>query len=286
VDDSAYTNVMAQWNLERGAEVVRLLRRRWPRAFADLSRRLGLVRDEPEEWTRIASRLYTGLDPRTGLFEQFRGYFQLEDPSRIPELADRWPAAGGAVRPGGEPGPDPDAGAGAGARSVPAEVLLGRERVQRSQIVKQADVVMLLHLLWDRFSPRVREVNFRYYEPRTDHASSLSPPVHAAVAARLGDVALAERYFRQTAEIDLANNMGNAAGGVHAAALGGLWQAAVFGFAGLRLTAAGPVLEPHLPPAWGHLRFAVRWQGKRVALQARAGEAVAARVAPAAEVGP
>jgi hypothetical protein len=62
----------------------------------------------------------------------------------------------------------------------------------------------------------------------------------AAGAARLGDTTLAERYFRQAAEIDLADNMGNAAGGVHAGALGGLWQAAVLGFAGLRFCGESP----------------------------------------------
>ena len=73
-----------------------------------------------------------------------------------------------------------------------------------------------------------------YYEPRTAHGSSLSPGIHALVAARLGLTDLAARYLEQTADIDLGNNMGNAAGGVHAAAMGSLWQAVVFGVAGLR----------------------------------------------------
>jgi kojibiose phosphorylase len=89
------------------------------------------------------------------------------------------------------------------------------------------------------------------------------------VAARLGDTLLAERYFRQTIEIDLANNMGNSAGGVHAAALGGLWQSVVFGFAGLVLTRQGPRLRPRLPAAWEGLRFAIQWRGKRFVLEQR-----------------
>ena len=142
------------------------------------------------------------------------------------------------------------------------DVLLGRDRVQRSKIIKQPDVVMLLHLLWDDYPPEVREANFRYYEPRCGHGSSLSPSIHALVAARLGDLALATRYFRQAMDIDLANNMGNAAGGVHAAALGGLWQAVVFGFAGLRLTDHGPEYHPNLPPHWGGLSMRFKWRGQ------------------------
>jgi len=139
---------------------------------------------------------------------------------------------------------------------------LGRQRVQRSQVVKQADVVMLLALLWDRFPPQVREANFRYYEPRTGHGSSLSPAAHALVAARLGDTPLAEQYFRQAALIDLADTMGNAAGGVHMATLGGLWQAVILGFAGMGLRPDGLVFAPRLPERWQRLRFPVRWRGR------------------------
>jgi kojibiose phosphorylase len=155
-------------------------------------------------------------------------------------------------------------------RAVPVDVLLGLDRVVRTPIIKQPDVLMLIYLLWDEFAPEVREANFRYYEPRCAHGSSLSPCIHALFAARLGDMALAETYFRQASEIDLSDNMGNAAGGVHAAALGGLWQAAVFGFAGLRLGENGPELDPKLPAGWRELSFRIRWRGTTYALSASA----------------
>ena len=234
VDDDAYTNGMAKWNLLTGERVARLVAARWPERWRALSAGLAVHPDEPAEWLAIARDLYTGFNEATGLIEQFRGYFDLEDIDL------------GAFEP----------------RSAPMDVLLGRDRVQRSKIIKQPDVVMLLHLLWDDYPPEVREANFRYYEPRCGHGSSLSPSIHALVAARLGDLALATRYFRQAMDIDLANNMGNAAGGVHAAALGGLWQAVVFGFAGLRLTDHGPEYQPNLPPHWGGLSMRFTWRGQ------------------------
>ncbi len=240
VDDDAYTNWMAQWNLERGAEVARLLAERWPDRWHALAARLDLRLEETEAWLDVAARMYTGLDPSTGLVEQFRGYLALERLDLAPYAR----------------------------RRTPMTVLLGRDRVARSQVIKQPDVVLLLHLLPGRFSPAMREVNFRFYDARTDHGSSLSPPIHAAVAARLGDAALAERYFQQTAAIDLENDMGNAAGGVHAGALGGLWQAAVLGFAGLEIGAQGPVLRPNLPASWRRLAFSVQWRGRRHDLSA------------------
>jgi len=151
-------------------------------------------------------------------------------------------------------------------------VLLGLDRVMPFPIIKQPDVLMLIYLLWDDFAPEVREANFRYYEPRCAHGSSLSPCIHALLAARLGHMTLAENYFRQASRIDLNDNMGNASGGVHIGGLGGLWQAAVFGFAGLRLTEDGPKLDPKLPPGWRELSFRIRWRGKDYKLDASAQE--------------
>lgn len=241
VDDNAYTNVMAQWNLEQGAATAELLEQRWPKQWAVLAERLELARNEAAEWSAMAAALHTGFDPATGLFEQFAGFFDLE----YVDLKAYEP------------------------RTAPLDVILGRQRTEKTQIIKQADVVMLLHLLWDRFPPEVRAANFRYYEPRCDHGSSLSPAIHALVAARLGDVRLAERYFRQAADIDLANNMGNAAGGVHMAAQGGLWQAVAFGFAGMRRREDGLGFDLHLAPSWRCVRVPLHWRGRRLRLTGR-----------------
>lgn len=239
VDDNAYTNVMARWNLITGQEAAALVAERWPDRWETLCAKLGLAADEPATWVEIAGNLYTGFNPVTGLIEQFQGYFDLEDI----DLASLEP------------------------RSAPVDVILGRERVQRSQLIKQADVIMLLHLFPDAWPPEVCAANFRYYEPRCGHGSSLSPAIHALVAARLGDMELASRYYRQAATIDLADAMGNAAGGVHAAALGGLWQAVVFGFGGLQLSEDGPRTRPNLPPGWSGLSMEITWRGQRHALR-------------------
>ena len=234
VDDNAYTNGMAQWNLKVAAETASLIADHWPEQWQTLSRRLGIEADEPKQWQQVARDFYTGLDEQTGLFEQFRGYFDLEDI----DLA--------AFRP----------------RTAPMDVLLGRERIQRSKVIKQPDVLMLVHLLWDRLPAHVRKANYDYYEPRCGHGSSLSPAIHAVVAARLGDTTRAEHYFGQAAEIDLADTMGNAAGGIHAAALGALWQAAVFGFAGLEFSGHRPKHHANLPPSWRSLSMRYQWRGQ------------------------
>ncbi|WP_447987128.1 glycoside hydrolase family 65 protein [Nitrospira sp. Nam74] len=238
IDDNAFTNVMAQWNLERAADIVEWLRTERPDEWHGIADRLQVQPDAPELWRRIAGAMVTGLDARTHLFEQFAGFFQLDEVD-----LDTYRA-----------------------RTLPIDIILGYERTQQSQVVKQADVIALSALLWDRFPYAVHEANFRYYEPRTAHGSSLSPSIHALVAARLGDTELAAQYFGQAAEMDLADHMGNAAGGVHMANLGGLWQAAVFGIAGISLRDDGLIIDPHLPTTWNEWSFRLQWRGRKLAI--------------------
>jgi trehalose/maltose hydrolase-like predicted phosphorylase len=132
-------------------------------------------------------------------------------------------------------------------------------------------VVMLIFLLWDSFPPEVREANFRYYEPRTTHDSSLSASFHALVAARLNDLPLAERFLKQAARIDLdftRKGWAGATGGVHIAALGGIWQALAFGFLGMRPEDEGLRFEPHIPAGWGSLRMPIQWRGSHLRISA------------------
>lgn len=234
VDDNAYTNQMASWNLERGIEVDGYLSRRWPSRWASLREKLGLTDAEIDQWQQVVGAVAVDVDPSCGLIQQFEGFSSLEYVD-LESYRTRVPG-------------------------VPIDVILGPERVHQSQIVKQADVVMLLALLWDRYTPDSRETNFRFYERRCAHGSSLSPPIHALVAARLGDVELAKKYFDETAEIDLNDMMSNAAQGIHIGSLGGMWQAVVFGFAGVRPQPDGVLLDPRLPTDWEALRFPLRWR--------------------------
>jgi trehalose/maltose hydrolase-like predicted phosphorylase len=238
VDDNAFTNVMARWNIERGRDAAALMRERWPGRWEELSARLGFDGSEVEGWAGIAATIETGLDERRGLFEQFEGYGDLEEI-------------------------DLDAYAG---RSVPMDVVLGRERTRRSQVIKQADVVALLALLPEVFTAGADALNFDHYAPRCSHGSSLSTAMHGLAAARLGRTEDALDYFRRTAAIDLGDSTAAIAGGIHMAALGGLWQIAVLGFAGVTFHEDGIGLKPHLPAEWTALRLPLQWRGRHLAI--------------------
>jgi trehalose/maltose hydrolase-like predicted phosphorylase len=123
--------------------------------------------------------------------------------------------------------------------------------------------VALLGLLPEEFVGETGAKNFDYYEPRCSHGSSLSRAMHGMVAARLGRSQMALCYFQQTAAIDLADTHAAIDGGIHIAALGGIWMmTAVLGFAGLSLRNDGIVLDPQLPPDWRSLGFGLQWRGR------------------------
>ena len=239
IDDNAFTNNMARLNIGRGLEAADLVRDRWPERWSVLSCDLALDAAELDDWREAERLLVTGLDPDTGLYEQFEGYAGLETV---------------------------DLAAFAG-RSVPMDVVLGRARIQKSQVIKQADVVAWLALAPGAFPGASPRANFDYYAPRCGHGSSLSTTLHGLVAARLGRAEVALDYFRRTAAIDLADTKVAIAGGVHMAALGGVWMMTVLGFAGLVLRDDGLSFDPHLPLAWTRLCFPFQWQGRALTVE-------------------
>jgi trehalose/maltose hydrolase-like predicted phosphorylase len=221
VDDNAYTNVMARWNLRRGA------------AFAG-------DRQEATEWSRIADALVDGYDSMSGIYEQFAGFSKLE-PILIADIAPRRPIA--------------------------ADLLLGSERTRGAQVVKQADVLMLHHLVPGEVAPGSLLANLDYYEPRTSHGSSLSPAVHAALLARAGRFREALESLDVAARLDLDDLTGTTSGGLHVATMGGLWQAIVYGFAGVRPNGDRLAVDPRLPHEWGALELQLRFRGAPLRLR-------------------
>jgi len=228
VDDNAYTNVMASWNLRR--------------AFAETTD--GAVeRAERRSWLDLADALVDGYHPDSGLYEQFAGFFALE-PLVISEIAPRRPIA--------------------------ADLLLSPERVHQAQVVKQADVLMLHHLVPDEVVEGSLAANLAFYEPRTAHSSSLSPGVHAALLARAGRLDEARAALAMTTRIDLDDESGSTASGVHIAAMGSVWQALALGFLGARPRGDVLELEPRIAEGWELLELRLRFRAAQLCVRVNA----------------
>jgi kojibiose phosphorylase len=132
--------------------------------------------------------------------------------------------------------------------------------VGKTQLIKQADVVMLFYLFPDIFSRAIKKKSYSYYARRTMHKSSLSPSIHAIVGNDLGDPK-AYQYFLTSLYADLKNQHGNAAEGMHAASLGGTWQAVIVGFCGVDIKQGILSFNPKIPVGWNSIEFSLKWKG-------------------------
>jgi len=237
VDNNAYTNRLAQWNLLTALEIVDWLKARAPVAkqARQLMERLDLSEGRLAKWRDVIEKIYLPVGP-SGLIEQFEGYFQRKDVDLQ------------ALEP----------------RAKSAQEIFGIEGCNETQILKQPDVLMLQYLLRDQYSDEQIRINYDYYNPRTDHTygSSLGPSIQAIVACMMGYPDDAYEHFIRAVRADLRDVRGNAGDGIHAASAGGTWQSVVFGFGGLRVTPQGWTTNPRLPKHWKRLAFKFFHRGK------------------------
>ena len=236
IDNNAFTNRLAQWHLTQAVTLYDELRDRHPRRSPRSSRGSAWSPKERDRWQEVADGL-VGARYRDGVIEQFTGYFERDD---VP-IAE-WDENNMPRYPKG----------------------YHHFNCENTQLLKQPDVVMLMYLLPDEFSAEVKKANFEYYEARTLHKSSLSPSIHAIIGIEVGDTTRAVQYFERSAFVDLTDNQGNTAEGMHIASAGGTWQILVNGFGGLRILGGRVTLTPWLPDDWEGIRFRLRWRGRPI----------------------
>ncbi len=239
VHNNTFTNRMVQWHLEKAIAVYDWLAHKYPERARELEEKLQLTSEQQNHWQDIIAKILLFYDPLTELIEQFEGFFQLPDIN----LADYQ------------------------GRDRSMQAILGIEKTNKYQVLKQPDVLMLLYLMREStdfpYSEKALQTNWDYYAPRTDitYGSSLGPAVHAILASDLHISSGAYKLFMQAAMVDLEDNRGNTADGIHGATAGGVWQAVIFGFGGIQLGENRPIANPHLPANWTRLKFKLHWQG-------------------------
>lgn len=233
VDNNVYTNYLAKWNLRYVIALIQDLKEHHKEEYDRIVAKISLTEKEIEEWDLVQSKVYLPRKEGTQLLEQFEGYFDLHEVTIQEYDKNDWP-----IRP--------------------AE--LKTMKTRETQIIKQADVVMLLHLMGEEFDEEMTKLNYSYYEKRTLHGSSLSPSIYSIMGLKVGDDTKAYRYLRRAAFIDLINLQKNTREGIHAANAGGVWQTVVFGFAGLSIDADGILnISPKMPKEWERVTFRIHY---------------------------
>jgi alpha,alpha-trehalose phosphorylase len=222
-DNNVYTNLMAQRNLREAAEAAT----RHP----DVAEQLGVTEEETTVWRDGANDMTIPYDERLGVHPQSEG-FTLHGP---------WDFE--ATKP----------------EQYPLLLHFPYFDLYRRQVVKQADLVLAMHLRGDAFTPEEKARNFNYYEAITVRDSSLSACTQAVIAAEVGQLELAYRYLSEAAMLDLKDLEHNTMDGVHMASLAGAWIALVAGFGGMRSGEGRLCFSPRLPSGITGLCFRLRY---------------------------
>ncbi|HEX3044641.1 MAG TPA: HAD-IA family hydrolase, partial [Bacillota bacterium] len=241
VSNNFFTSYMIKYSLEIALEVLEFLQKHDAVSYQSLIHKLDFEEEVPAIKEMYEKLYVPSPAPDTAIIEQFDGYHQLTE-TTLDEIK--------------------------GQIKIPNEYWGGSNGLAtNTKIIKQADIVALLSIFKNRFSHQVKKANWDYYEPRTEHGSSLSPCVYAILAANTGKPDWAYRYFLKTATIDLTGDYKRYVGdlyigGTHPAANGGAWMAVVLGFGGLNFDCDDQgeliILEPALPRQWNSLRFQIQ----------------------------
>jgi alpha,alpha-trehalose phosphorylase len=230
-DNNVYSNLMAQLNLRAAADAVA----RHPRHAAAL----GADLEEAATWRDAARDMVIPWDEDLGVHPQAEGFTKHE----------RWDFAH----------TQPD--------QYPLLLHFPYFELYRKQVVKQADLVLALHVRGDAFTEEEKARDFAYYEGLTVRDSSLSACTQAIVAAEVGHLELAYDYFGESALVDLHDLAGTTDDGVHIASMAGAWMAAVAGFGGMRDHNGSLTFAPRLPARLNRLSFRVLFRGRRLRVE-------------------
>ncbi len=232
VNDNAFTNILVERVLKKTVVLASKMKKSYPKEYDVICSKVSPF--SPSRIPLFLQQLYVPKPREDGVIEQFAGYYQKENVS-LSTIRSRL--------------------------KTPNEYWGGEHGVAAStQIIKQADVVTALSLFPNAFPLWVKKANFDFYEPRTEHGSSLSACMHSLLASAIGDLETAYRFFINSASLDLIGGGKQYAGGIyiggiHPAASGGAYLSVVWGFAGLRRQQKHIRFSPHLPKNLKRLRL-------------------------------
>ena len=235
VDNNYYTNAGAANTFLEADALCRLLDANG--GLDALGEKIGISKEELAAFSAAGKAMYLPMDERLGVCKQDDSFLNKKrwDLSEIPP------------------------------ENFPLLMHYHPLYINRRQVCKQADTV-LAHFLYHEETALIMRRTYEYYERVTTHDSSLSACVFSMMAARLGDLAAAKRYFEMTVGIDIEDQSGNTRDGLHIANMGGAYLSIIAGFGGMRLDNAGLRLFPLLPDGWTGCSFSLAFRGSRMSV--------------------
>jgi maltose phosphorylase len=234
VNNNWYTNTLAVWCMQYTMQVIQKVKGIDAAKYKALATKLNFNEEqETSRFSHIIENMYYPYDEKRRIFLQQDGYLDKEQ-ILVKDLkpADR-----------------------------PLNQKWSWDRILRSCFIKQADVLQGIYFFEDKYDLDTIRRNYDFYEPRTVHESSLSPCVHAIVAAKLGDEARAYEFYLRTSRLDLDDYNNDTEDGCHTTSMAGTWMAVVEGFAGMRMQNDKLSFSPFLPGKWKSFSFNIGFRG-------------------------
>ncbi|MEG1874608.1 MAG: glycosyl hydrolase family 65 protein [Angelakisella sp.] len=235
INNNAFTNYMAHWNIQLAMDYTKLLKKEQPALYDRLNQALDLDTVYPK-WVEKVDKIYLPQWNEQLIVPQDDTYLTLPQIDLTKYKASQIVGA------------------------IDGEYNM--EQIGQLQVSKQADLLVLFYLMEDLFPQPVKSANFHFYEARCLHDSSLSLSTHSILASDLQEKELAYQLFTRACRIDLGPVMTTSDEGIHAASFGGIWQCAINGFAGVRVVGGQLRIQPNLPQAWNRVTFHLNWQGQ------------------------
>ncbi|KRN56637.1 glycoside hydrolase family 65 protein [Carnobacterium divergens] len=232
INNNWYTNKLATWTLAYTLEKLQT-------ADKEAVNRTNVTEEEKQKWQDIIEKMYYPYDAERDVFVQHDTFLDKEL-MPVSQLAKT---------------------------DLPINQNWSWDKILRSCFIKQADVLQGIYFFNNQFTKAEKQRNFDFYEPMTVHESSLSPSVHAILAAELEMSEKAVELYARTARLDLDNYNNDTEDGLHITSMTGSWLTIVEGFAGMRTFADTLSFKPFVPADWDYYRFHINYRGRLIFIE-------------------
>lgn len=234
VNNNFYTNYIAKWCIDYAYEQIQKVSLEYPSDHKRIIEKVKLSDTELQDWKKVSGNMYFPVSKELGIYLQQDGFLDKDlvpvkdlDPSQRP-INQKW----------------------------------SWDRVLRSPYIKQADVLQCFYFFEDHFSKEELKRNFEFYESFTVHESSLSPCVHAILAAVLDKMDMAYNFYLRTSRLDLDDYNKEVAEGCHITSMAGTWMSIVEGFGGMRVKNDALHFSPKIPKEWTGYSFKINFRNQ------------------------
>jgi len=222
INNNFYTNYIAKWCIEYTLQTLNSIKNNDQKDYKKIIDKSGMTQSELEKLHSMKDLIYLPFSKKYNVYLQQDDFLE----------KDIYPASK------------------IDKKDLPINQNWSWDRILRSPFIKQADTLQTFYFFEDHFSKKELKLHYDFYEPLTVHESSLSPCIHSVLAASLGKVDDAYKFYLRTSRLDLDDYNKEVEEGLHITSMAGTWISVVEGFAGMRVKENNLFFTPKIPKKW------------------------------------